>query len=98
MEKENEHGEEINNNNQEQQNEIPFSLKGEINLVNDEEEQNKDVPAQKERLEKMLNKLRKKYNENEENNEKKNQQEKVVLRGVKKVIKSAAPAKLNIKK
>ena len=97
MEIEDEHeGEE--NNNQEQQKEkeiqIPFSLQGEINLVNEEEEQNKDGPTQKERLEKMLNKLNQEDNENENMNE----NEKVVLRGgAKKVIK-ATPAKLNIKK
>ena len=99
MEIENDHKEENNNNNQEQQNEIqvPFSLQGEMNLVQEEEEQNMDGPTQKERLEKMLNKLNKDDNENEENNENENQ-EKVVLRGVKKVIKTNTPAKLNIKK
>ena len=33
------------NNNEEQQ--IPFSLQGEINLVREEEEENKDGPTQK---------------------------------------------------
>ena len=53
------------NNNEEQQ--IPFSLQGEINLVREEEEENKDGPTQKERLQKMLNKLNKENEENEEN-------------------------------
>ena len=43
------------NNNEAQK--IPFSLQGEIDLVNQEEEENKDGPTQKERLQKMLNKL-----------------------------------------
>ena len=54
MEVENQENKETN---QEQQ--IPFSLQGEINLVNEEEELNKDGPTQKERLEKMINKLNK---------------------------------------
>ena len=45
------------NNNQVEQ--IPNSLQGEINLVREEEEENKDGPTQKERLEKMLTKLNK---------------------------------------
>ena len=55
MEIENEQNE---NNNQEQK--IPASLQGEINLVNQEEEENKDGTTQKERLAKMLNKSNKK--------------------------------------
>ena len=106
MEIENEQNE---NNNQEQK--IPFSLQGEIDLVNQEEEENKDGPTQKERLEKMINKLNK---DNEENNEKQNPplenqenpenekgeepQRNVVLRGVKKVLGTVTPTKLNIKK
>ena len=106
MEIENEQNE---NNNQEQK--IPFSLQGEIDLVNQEEEENKDGPTQKERLEKMINKLNK---DNEENNEEQNPplenqenpenekgeepQRNVVLRGVKKVLGTVTPTKLNIKK
>ena len=96
------------NNNEEQQ--IPFSLQGEINLVREEEEENKDGPTQKERLEKILNKLNK---DNENNNEKEEQnaqeekqenkneeqtQRNVVLRGIKKVIGTVTPTKLTIKK
>ena len=106
MEIENEQNE---NNNQEQK--IPFSLQGEIDLVNQEEEENKDGPTQKERLEKMINKLNK---DNEEHNEEQNPplenqenpenekgeepQRNVVLRGVKKVLGTVTPTKLNIKK
>ena len=92
------------NNNQEQK--IPFSLQGEIDLVNQEEEENKDGPTQKERLQKMLNKLN--QDNNEENNDQQNplenpenpeeSQRKVVLRGVKKVLGTVTPTKLNIKK
>ena len=57
------HDEQENQNNEEKGNEkeqkVPFSLQGEMNLVNQEEEENKDGPTQKERLEKMLNKLNK---------------------------------------
>ena len=96
------------NNNEEQQ--IPFSLQGEINLVREEEEENKDSPSQKERLEKILKKLNK---DNENNNEKEEQnaqeekqenkneeqpQRNVVLRGIKKVIGTVTPTKLTIKK
>ena len=96
------------NNNEEQQ--IPFSLQGEINLVREEEEENKDGPTQKERLEKILKKLNK---DNENNNEKEEQnaqeekqenkneeqpQRNVVLRGIKKVIGTVTPTKLTIKK
>ena len=96
------------NNNEEQQ--IPFSLQGEINLVREEEEENKDGPSQKERLEKILKKLNK---DNENNNEKEEQnaqeekqenkneeqpQRNVVLRGIKKVIGTVTPTKLTIKK
>ena len=42
----------------EQEQKVPFSLQGEMNLVHMEEEDNKDGPTQKERLEKMLNKLK----------------------------------------
>ena len=102
MEIENEQNE---NNNQEQK--IPASLQGEINLVNQEEEENKDGPTQKERLAKMLNKLNKEENNNEEENipevnhengEENEPQRKVVLRGVKKVIGTVTPTKLTIKK
>jgi len=113
MEIENEQNE---NNNQEQK--IPFSLQGEINLVREEEEENKDGPTQKERLQKMLNKLNKENDAEEENapeNEQENQenqehqeiednheeeepQRKAVLRGVKKVIGTATPNKLILKK
>ena len=90
---------------------VPFSLQGEINLVNEEEEMNKDGPTQKERLEKMLNKLNKDKddenennvndennvnNENNENNE--GEQKDVVLRGTKKVLKKTTPTTLKIKK
>ena len=104
MEIENEQNKETN---QEQQ--IPFSLQGEINLVNEEEELNKDGPTQKERLEKMLNKLNK-DDENEEQNDnqeqiqqEEKQQPRAVLRGVKKVIGTVSAdntttPKLNIKK
>ena len=106
MEIENEQNE---NNNQEQK--IPFSLQGEIDLVNQEEEENKDGPTQKERLQKMLIKLNKETEknnpeenapqENPENPENENGEEpqrKVVLRGVKKVLGTITPTKLNIKK
>ena len=92
------------NKNEEQQ-KIPLSLQGEINLVNEEEEQNKDRPTQKERLEKMINKLNKdneKPEENEQNQEnqenQENQNPKVVLRGLKKVLGQTTTTKLNIKK
>ena len=100
------------NNNEEQQ--IPFSLQGEINLVREEEEENKDGPTQKERLEKMLTKLNKdekpeeqnepeeKEKEKEENQEENHEEEppqrNVVLRGIKKVIGTVTPTKLTIKK
>ena len=109
MEIENEQNE---NNNQEQK--IPFSLQGEIDLVNQEEEENKDGPTQKERLEKMLTKLNKdekpeeknepeeKEKEKEENQEENHEEEppqrNVVLRGIKKVIGTVTPTKLTIKK
>ena len=103
MEIENEQNE---NNNQEQK--IPFSLQGEINLVREEEEENKDGPTQKERLQNMLNKLNKENKPQEEQNtpeEKQviNQNEEqpqrnVVLKGVKKVIGTVTPTKLSIKK
>jgi hypothetical protein len=106
MEIENEQNE---NNNQEQK--IPFSLQGEIDLVNQEEEENKDGPTQKERLQKIINKLNKETEENnpEENAPQENPenpqnengeepQRKVVLRGVKKVLGTVTPTKLNIKK
>ena len=106
MEIENEQNE---NNNQKQK--IPFSLQGEIDLVNQEEEENKDGPTQKERLQKMLIKLNKETEknnpeenapqENPENPENENGEEpqrKVVLRGVKKVLGTVTPTKLNIKK
>ena len=48
--------EEEQNENNNQEKKIPFSLQGEIDLVNQEEEENKDGPTQKERLQKMLNK------------------------------------------
>ena len=99
--------EQNNENNHEPQ--IPFSLQGEINLVNEEEELNKDGPTQKERLQNMITKLNK-DTENVEQNEEEQQnnqegeepQRKVVLRGVKKVLgtvdaKTETP-KLNIKK
>lgn len=95
----------------EQEQKIPFSLQGEMNLVNEEEEENKNGPTQKERLEKMLDKLNKDDNQNEEKNENEenpnNTQEnpKVVLRGVKKVLGKAdtnsnttKTTKLNVKK
>ena len=96
------------NNNQVEQ--IANSLQGEINLVREEEEENKDGPTQKERLEKILKKLNK---DNENNNEKEEQnapeekqenkneeqpQRNVVLRGIKKVIGTVTPTKLIIKK
>ena len=66
---------------------VPFSLQGEMDLVNEEEERNKNGPTQKERLEKMIKKLNKDDQQNEEKNENENQeQSKVVLRGVKKVL------------
>ena len=86
---------------------VPFSLQGEINLVNEEEEMNKDGPTQKERLEKILNKLNKdkddeNENENNENNEinenNEGEQKDVVLRGTKKVLKKTTPTTLKIKK
>ena len=93
--------EQNDNNNQEQK--IPFSLQGEIDLVNQEEEENKDGPTQKERLQNMLNKLN--QDNNEENNDQQNPlenpeepQRKVVLRGVKKVLGTVTPTKLTIKK
>jgi hypothetical protein len=89
------------NNNEAQK--IPFSLQGEIDLVNQEEEENKDGPTQKERLQKMLNKLN--QDNNIENNSEQapleNQDEpqrKVVLRGVKKVLGTVTPTKLTLKK
>ena len=111
MEIENEHEneqeqhEEQEQNNEQEQNEIkvpniPLSLQGEINLVNEEEEENKNGPTQKERLEKMIKKLNK-DDENEENNENKNEEQpekQVVLRGGKKVLAKTTPTKLNVKK
>ena len=88
----------------EQEQKIPFSLQGEINLVQEEEEENKNGPTQKERLEKMLNKLNKGKEENNEENENNENlgedkpQDNVVLRGVKKVLPKTTPTKLNIKK
>ena len=88
----------------EQEQKVPFSLQGEMNLVHMEEEDNKDGPTQKERLEKMLNKLNKgkeESNEENENNENENEdkpQGNVVLRGVKKVLQKTTPTKLNVKK
>ena len=82
---------------------VPFSLQGEINLVREEEEENKDGPTSKERLQNMLNKLNKE-NDNEEENipeEHPNEEEpqrKAVLRGVKKVIGTVTPTKLTLKK
>ena len=101
MEVENEQENEQKDN--QEQPKIPFSLQGEINLVNEEEEMNKDGPTQKERLEKMLNKLNKENgdenNENNENNEgNEDQQKGVVLRGTKKVLKKTTPTQLKIKK
>ena len=97
------------NNNEEQQ--IPFSLQGEINLVREEEEENKDGPTQKERLEKILKKLNKPNDDNNNEKEEQNAQEEkqenkneeqpqrnVVLRGIKKVIGTVTPTKLTIKK
>ena len=109
MEIENEHDEEqheehASQNNQEKENEkeqkIPFSLQGEMNLVHEEEEENKDGPTSKERLEKMLNKLNKVQEDNAENVEQNDEEQKpnVVLRGVKKVLGKTTPTKLNIKK
>ena len=98
--------EEEQNENNNQEKKIPFSLQGEIDLVNQEEEENKDGPNQKERLQKMLNKLN--QDNNEENNEQQNPlenpenpeepQRNVVLRGVKKVLGTVTPSKLKIKK
>ena len=100
------------NNNQVEQ--IPNSLQGEINLVREEEEENKDGPTQEERLEKILTKLNKdekpeeqnepeeKEKEKEENQEENHEEEppqrNVVLRGIKKVIGTVTPTKLTIKK
>ena len=97
------------NNSEEQQ--IPFSLQGEINLVREEEEENKDGPTQKERLEKILKKLNKPNDDNNNEKEEQNAQEEkqenkneeqpqrnVVLRGIKKVIGTVTPTKLTIKK
>ena len=89
------------NNNEAQK--IPFSLQGEIDLVNQEEEENKDGPTQKERLQKMLNKLNQDNNieNNSEQTPLENQDEpqrKVVLRGVKKVLGTVTPTKLTLKK
>ena len=89
------------NNNEAQK--IPFSLQGEIDLVNQEEEENKDGPSQKERLQKMLNKLNQDNNieNNSEQTPLENQDEpqrKVVLRGVKKVLGTVTPTKLTLKK
>ena len=85
--------------NKQQKEQIPFSLQGEMNLVNEEEEENKNGPSQKERLEKMLKNINKDQeqnecknenegkNENEEKNENENQpQSRVVLRGGKKIL------------
>ena len=78
---------------------VPFSLQGEINLVNEEEEMNKDGPTQKERLEKMLYKLNKdKEDENGNNENNEGEQKDVVLRGTKKVLKKTTPTTLKIKK
>ena len=93
---------EQNLNNKEAQ-KIPFSLQGEIDLVNQEEEENKDGPTQKERLQKMLNKLNQDNNieNNSEQTPLENQDEpqrKVVLRGVKKVLGTVTPTKLTLKK
>ena len=89
------------NNNEAQK--IPFSLQGEIDLVNQEEEENKDGPTQKERLQKMINKLNQDNNieNNSEQTPLENQDEpqrKVVLRGVKKVLGTVTPTKLTLKK
>ena len=89
------------NNNEAQK--IPFSLQGEIDLVNQEEEENKEGPTQKERLQKMLNKLNQDNNieNNSEQTPLENQDEpqrKVVLRGVKKVLGTVTPTKLTLKK
>ena len=106
MDIEKEHEEEEHNE-QEQQNskdqKVPFSLQGEMNLVQQEEEENKDGPTQKERLQKMLNKLNKdnEENENKENNENQNNNQdkpNVVLRGGKKVLGKTTPTQLKIKK
>ena len=85
--------------NKQQKEQIPFSLQGEMNLVNEEEEENKNGHSQKERLEKMLKNINKDQeqnecknenegkNENEEKNENENQpQSRVVLRGGKKIL------------
>jgi len=98
---------ENDNNNQVQQ--IPSSLQGEINLVKEEEEENKDGPNQKERLEKILNKLNQdndkeeqnipeKKEEQQENQNEEQPQRNAVLRGIKKVIGTVTPTKLTIKK
>ena len=89
------------NNNEAQK--IPFSFYFEIDLVNQEEEENKDGPTQKERLQKMLNKLNQDNNieNNSEQTPLENQDEpqrKVVLRGVKKVLGTVTPTKLTLKK
>ena len=104
MEIENEQNEQNKDVNEEKQ--IPFSLQGEINLVREEEEENKDGPNQKERLQNMLNKLNKKNEPEEPNNQDEKQenqneeepQRNVVLRGIKKVIGTVTPTKLTIKK
>ena len=104
MEIENEQEPEQQQNN-ELQGQVPSSLQGEMNLVNEEEEENKNGPTQKERLEKIINKLNKENDDNKESNEKENENENdnqpksgVVLRGVKKVLGTATPVKLNVKK
>ncbi len=76
--------------------------------MNEEEEMNKNGPSQKERLEKMLNKLNKdKADEDENKNENENnedngdnedQQKGAILRGTKKVLKKTTPTKLKVKK
>lgn len=103
IENEQEPKEEQQQNNQQEENvpKISSSLQGEIDLVNQEEEENKNGLTQKERLEKMLNKINK-----DKNNEEINQQEEkgepqqrgVVLKGVKKVLVKTTPTKLNVKK
>ena len=95
--------EEEQNENKNQEQKIPFFLQGEIDLVNQEEEENKDGPTQKERLQKMLNKLNQDNNieNNSEQTPLENQDEpqrKVVLRGVKKVLGTVTPTKLTLKK
>ena len=106
MEIENVQNEPNQNANEEQA--IPFSLQGEINLVREEEEENKDGPTQKERLQNMLNKLNKENEPQEEQNTPEEKQDinqneeqpqrNVVLKGVKKVIGTVTPTKLTIKK